>query len=325
MKKKRSGEARLIEHIEKTFRFPGDRRLLLGPGDDCAVLRHGAGRDLVITTDEMVEGTHYLARFASPEDIARKLTRMNLSDLASMGEVEPVSCVVGSGLRKDIPPDFARRFMKELKAEALRYGISVAGGNLAGARENHFYMTVWGEAGRSPLVTRYGAKPGDLLFNFGPLGLAAAGLEVLMGGSPAEKKKFPALVKAFWRPEPQLKAGALIGREKLASAMLDNSDGLARSAAILSGLSRCRVTAAPGEDACAPVLRAYCEYKKKPWRQYALSGGEDYGLIFTAPEKNLGRIKKLLPAARVVGRLEKGSGARIENFNGKVESFEHFV
>ena len=62
-----------------------------------------------------------------------------------------------------------------------------------------------------------------------------------------------------------------------------------------------------GEDACAPALRAYGEYKKKPWRRYALAGGEDYGLIFTAPAKNLGRIKKLLPGARVVGRLEKGS------------------
>jgi thiamine-monophosphate kinase len=321
----KKGEARLLEHIEKTFRFPSDRRLLLGPGDDCAVLRHRRGRGLVITTDEMVEGTHYLARFATPEDIARKLTRMNLSDLASMGEVAPVSCVVGSGLRKDLPAGFARRFMKELKAEALRYGISIAGGNLTGARENHFYMTVWGESCGSPLVTRYGAKPGDLLFNVGPLGLAAAGLEILMAGSAAGKKKFPALVKAFWRPEPQLKAGALIGRSRLASAMLDNSDGLARSAAILADLSRCRVVVAPGEDACAPALRAYCGHKKKPWLRYALAGGEDYGLIFTAPEKNLGRIKKLLPGARVVGRLEKGFGTRLENFNGKVESFEHFV
>jgi len=324
MKQKRTGEARLLEHIEKTFRFPLDRRLLLGPGDDCAVLRHGTGRDLVITTDEMVEGTHYLARFAAPEDLARKLMRMNLSDLASMGEVTPVSCVVGSGLRKDTPPQFTLRFMKELKAEALRFGISIAGGNLAGARENHFYMTVWGEAGKSRLVTRYGAKPGDLLLNIGPLGLSAAGLEILMGGSAARRKKFPSLIKAFWRPEPMLKAGALIGRNGLATAMLDNSDGLARSAAIISDLSRCRVIVDPGEEACAPVLRAYSAAAGRPWRRYAVNGGEDYGLIFTAKPGRLAEIKKLLPAAQVVGRVEKGSGTRIENFNGQVKSFEHF-
>lgn len=324
MKRKKTGEARLLEHIEKTFRFPGDRRLLLGPGDDCAVLRHAAGRDLVITTDEMVEGTHYLARFATPEDIARKLMRMNLSDLASMGDVKPVSCVVGSGLKKDTPPEFTLRFMKELKAEALRYGISIAGGNLAGARENHFYMTVWGETGRGKLVTRYGAKPGDLLFNVGPLGLSAAGLEILMKGSKAEAKKSPALIKAFWRPEPMLAAGSLIGRLGLATAMLDNSDGLARSAAIISDLSKCRVLVSPGEGACAPVLRAYSLAKGRPWRYYAVGGGEDYGLIFTVRPENLAKIKRLLPAAVVVGRVEKGSGAEIENFDGKIKSFEHF-
>lgn len=324
MNPKRSGEARLLEHIEKTFRFPGDRRLLLGPGDDCAVLRHASGRDLVITTDEMVEGTHYLARFATPEDIARKLMRMNLSDLASMGDVKPVSCVVGSGLKKDTPPEFTLRFMKELKAEALRYGISIAGGNLAGARENHFYMTVWGETGRGKLVTRYGAKPGDLLFNIGPLGLSAAGLEILMKGSKAEAKKYPALIKAFWRPEPMLAAGSLLGRLGLATAMLDNSDGLARSAAIISDLSKCRVLVSPGEGACAAPLRAYSEAKGRPWRYYAVGGGEDYGLIFTAGPENLAKIKKLLPAALVVGRVEKGMGAEIENFDGKIKSFEHF-
>ena len=185
-------------------------------------------------------------------------------------------------------------------------------------------MTVWAESGRSELVTRYGAKPGDLLFNIGPLGQAAAGLEILMGGKAAEKKKFPGLVKAFWRPEPLLEAGALLGGKGLASAMLDNSDGLARSAAIISGLSRCRALVSPGEGACSPDLRVYSALKKKPWRHYAVNGGEDYGLIFTAPVKNLARIKELLPAASVVGRLEKGSGYEIENFNGKVKSFEHF-
>lgn len=320
----KKGEARLLEHIEKTFRFPGDRRLLLGPGDDCAVLRHGRGKDLVITTDEMVEGTHYLSRFAAPEDIARKLTRMNISDLASMGDVRPVSCVVGAGLRRGTPPAFYMRFMKELKAEARRFGISIAGGNLAGAREDHFYMTVWGEADAKKVVTRYGARPGDLLFNIGPLGLSAAGLEILKGGSPGPGKKFPGLVRAFWRPEPMLAAGALIGRRGLASAMLDNSDGLARSAAIIADLSRCRAVVSTGEGACRPELRAYARSRRRPWRHYAVNGGEDYGLLFTVRPDKLAAVKKLLPAAFVVGRVEKGRGCVIENYDGKIEGFEHF-
>jgi len=324
MKKRMSGEAVVLERIEKIFRFPADRRLLLGPGDDCAVLRHAPGSDLVITTDEMVEGTHYLARFASPENIARKLMRINLSDLAAMGAVRPVSCVVGAGLRRDTQADFLRRFIRTLKAEALRFGISVAGGNLAGAREDHFYMTVWGEAGRRGLVTRYGAKPGDLLLNIGPLGEAAAGLEILKRGQGTEIKEFPGLVRSFWTPRPLLAEGGLIGRKGLATAMLDNSDGLLRSAAIISGLSRCRVILSPGEKACSRALRAWCAGKKKNWRSYVISGGEDYGLVFSARPALLGKIKTLLPGATVVGRLEEGAGAQVENFNGKVKSFEHF-
>lgn len=324
MKKRIAGETSVLAEIEKTFRFPADRRLLLGPGDDCAVLRHVPGQDLVITTDEMVEGTHYLARFATPENIARKLMRINLSDLAAMGAVRPVSCVVGAGLRKDTPADFLRRFIRTLKTEALRFGISVAGGNLAGAREDHFYMTVWGEARLRELVTRYGAKPGDLLLNIGPLGEAAAGLEILKQGQAAEIKKFPALVRSFWAPRPQLAEGRLIGARGLATAMLDNSDGLLRSAGIISSLSRCRVLLSPGERACSRALRAWCAAGKKDWRSYAISGGEDYGLVFSARPELLGKIKSLLPGAAVVGRLEKGAGVEVENFNGKVKSFEHF-
>ncbi len=324
MKKRMSGEAGVLEHIEKTFRFPADRRLLLGPGDDCAVLSHVPGHDLVITTDEIVEGTHYLARFAGPEKLARKLMRINLSDLAAMGAVRPVSCVVGAGLRRTTTADFLRRFISELKAEALRFGISVAGGNLAGAREDHFYMTVWGEARRGALVTRYGARPGDLLLNIGPLGEAAAGLEILKRNSAAELKKFSGLVSSFWQPRPMLAEGRLIGEKKLATAMLDNSDGLLRSAVIISKLSRCRVIISPGEAACSPALRAWCAKERTDWRSYAISGGEDFGLVFTANPALLAKIKRLLPGALVVGRLEKGAGTEIENFNGKVGSFEHF-
>ncbi|HNW43211.1 MAG TPA: thiamine-phosphate kinase [Elusimicrobiales bacterium] len=324
MKKRMPGEVSVLADIAKIFRFPADRRLLLGPGDDCAVLRHSPARELVITTDELVEGTHYLARFAAPEDLARKLMRVNLSDLAAMGAVRPVACVVGAGLRRDTAPDFVRRFIRELKKEALRFKLSVAGGNLAGARENHFYMTVWGEAAMGELVLRRGAAPGDLLLNIGALGEAAAGLEILKAGKAAEIKKYSGLVRSFWQPRPMLEAGRLISRHKLATAMMDNSDGLLSSARDLARAGRARVILSPGEGACSPELRGYSAGKKKDWRGYAISGGEDYGLIFSARPDKLSRIKKSLPGVAVVGRFEAGCGVEIENFDGKVKSFGHF-
>ena len=324
MKNSVSAEARVLRVIESAFRFPADRRLLLGPGDDCAVLRHAPGSELVITTDELVEGTHYLAGFAQPEDLARKLMRVNLSDLAAMGAVRPVACVVGAGLRRDMPRGFIGRFIRQLKKEALRFGISVAGGNLAGARENHFYMTVWGEAARGELVTRRGAAPGQMLLNIGSLGEAAAGLEILKRGRPAEIREFSGLVRAFWRPKPMLEEGRVISRKALAAAMLDNSDGLLSSARQLAALGRCRVILSPGEGICSPALRAYSAGKKKDWRGYVLSGGEDYGLVFSARPADLAKIKKFLPRVSVVGRFAAGSGACVENFDGKVKTFEHF-
>ena len=324
MKNSGKGEAGILSHIEKYLRFPRDRRLVLGPGDDCAVVRASPGKDIVITTDELVENTHFLRRFSTPEDLARKLMRVNLSDLASMGAVRPVSCVTGAGLPKDLPPDFVRRFLRALKAEALRFGISVAGGNLAGAREMHFYMTVWGEAGKGKVITRYGARPGDILFNLGPLGEAKAGLEILMRGRAAEKNRFAGLVRSFLVPEPLLKAGALIGTRGLATAMLDNSDGLVRSAAILSELSKCRVRLRAGEAMVSAALRAYASARSVPQLGYALSGGEDYGLVFTARPEKAALIKKLLPGASAVGRIEKGHGVKLEGYEGKAGSFDHF-
>lgn len=314
----------LLAHIAKAFRFPGDRRLLLGPGDDCAVLRQTPGARLVITTDELVEGTHYLPSFADPEELARKLLRVNLSDLAGMGAVKPVSCVVAAGLRRDTPPEFLCRFVSRLRAEALRFGVSVAGGNLAGARENHFAMTVWGEARDGGLVRRSGARAGDLLLNVGPLGDAAAGLELLKEGKPAELRRYPGLARAFWRPEPMFAAGAVIAGRGLASALMDNSDGLLRSALALADFAGCRAVLSPGAIAPSRALRAYCAERGRDWRSYALSGGEDYGLVFAARPGRLRLIKKRLPAAAVVGRLEKGDGFKVEDYGGKTGRFEHF-
>ena len=323
MKLSQKGEAGILAHIERSFRFPRDRRLILGPGDDCAVLKMTPGKELVITTDELVENTHFLRHFSTPEALARKLMRINLSDLASMGMIRPVSCLVGAGLPKDLPADFVLRFIRTLKKEALKFGLSIAGGNLAGAREMHFYMTVWGEAGRAGVVTRYGAGPGDTLFSLGPLGEAKAGLEILRGRA-AGRDRFKKLVRSFWEPKPFLKEGALIGARGLASAMLDNSDGLFRSARILSELSRCHVRLWAGPEAVSPALAAYAAARGRAWREYVFSGGEDYGLVFTARPEKAALVKKMLPAAICVGRIEKGSGVEVEGYEGKVQSFDHF-
>jgi thiamine-monophosphate kinase len=146
----------------------------------------------------------------------------------------------------------------------------------------------------------------------------------LKSGRSAVKKRFKRLLRSFWTPRPLLKEGAMIGERGLASAMLDNSDGLFRSARILSEASRCAVRLKIEKSAVSPVLLAYAGYRNRPWQEYAIAGGEDYGLVFTVRPAKAGLVRRLLPKAGIVGRVEKGSGVSVEGYEGKVASFEHF-
>lgn len=313
------GEDALIERIERAF--PGGGPLLLGPGDDAAVLKVRPGFRLVATVDEMCEGAHFLNHFSSPELIAGKLLRMNLSDLAAMGEVRPLALLTAAGLPRSASGGWARRFITALRAEARRFRVAVAGGNIARSDSKHFSMTVLGEC-RS-FVTRGGARPGDLVFSLGPLGAARAGLELLMS-KKVSSRGFAQLIDAFWRPRPMLAEGALIGRRGLASAMLDNSDGLYRSLGIIARLSGCRIKLRLPEEAGSPELRRWAAGKKKDWRLYALAGGEDYGLVFACRPSKSVLVSRLLPGALRVGEVIKGKGVTVEDYGGKIPVFEHF-
>lgn len=314
-------EKEILDDIEQLFSFPGNRDLLLGPGDDCAILAPMRGR-LVITTDEQVEGTHFLPGSA-PEDIACRLMRSNISDLAGMGYVRPVSCVAGAGLAPDLPPDFVRRFISGLKSEAEHFGITVAGGNLAGARENHFYLTVWGEAMAEP-VLRDTAKSGDIIATIGPMGEAKAALEILMRNDGNEMREYAPMVENFWRPVPQLVAGRILAENAIVSAMLDNSDGLYKSAAIIAERSSLRAVIDAEKVRPSAILSKWCGENGKNAVAYAIDGGEDYGLVFAVPPEKLPLLRELLPNSQEIGHFEQGNGIILTNFNGKIDGFEHF-
>ena len=317
-------ESRILDYIEDNFAVQKDKRLLIGPGDDAAVLKTKSGKVLVATTDEMVEGTHFLKGFDYPEKLAKKLLRINLSDLAAMGNVKPLSCLSGGGMPKNTPAPWIKKFIKTLNKEAEKFGLNLSGGNLARSKNLHMYLTVLGEADKSEIITRYGAKPGDELYSIGSLGESKAGLEIFLSGKKPKTLSEKKLIERFWEPKPMMEAGNILGRYKLANCMLDNSDGLLRSVKIIAGASKREVVLSLKEKDISKELKEYALSKRKNCLDYAISGGEDYGLIFTASLKNKSRIKKLLPKARVIGRIEKGTGVKFENYEGKNKSFEHF-
>lgn len=257
------------------MRFARQRHgsLILGPGDDAAVSRLKPGRVLVSTHDDLVEDSHFLRKKTDFRRLAHKLLRGNLSDLASMGAVEPIGVLCGAGFPKDAPVEWATDFLAGLAEDAKRFGVPVLGGNLAKSEKLFFSMTALGQAKADELLLRSTAKAGDLVFGVGAYGKDAS----------------------FYEPEPQLKAGALLARKRLATACIDNSDGLMKSCALIARDSGLKFVAETDAD----------------------SAGEDYGLVFSVSPKKAAALKRALPKAYPLGRLVRGR-------QGKPRGFEHF-
>ncbi len=267
----------------------------------------------------MCEGTHFIDPLKHPARIASKLVAMNVSDLASMGAVTPVFALCTLTMPKGTPAKWTAAFTKALSSECARYKMPLAGGNLARADRFHLTLTAAGEL-HGKAVSRSGAKPGDIIYGIGRAGEAHAGLDILLGKSP--KRGFGRLYDYFWRPEPQLKSGRVLAERRLATAMMDNSDGIYSSIATLAHDSGCGAAIEIAEKALSPVLKRYCRLYNKDWRQYVLYGGEDYGLVFTVAPSRVKQLERLLPRAYRLGVMTREK--RILCDTVEKEKFEHF-
>lgn len=313
-----SKEYKYIDYLSKYL--GKDKKLILGPGDDCAVLKI-SDKFLVLTVDEIVENTHFLMSFSTPELLALKLTRASVSDIYAMGNCKPVCCLVSAGLKKDLDESWFKRFVKALKKECRNYDMPLAGGNMARSENLHFAMTVIGIA-TGKIIKRKGAKENELVYAIGKMGNSKAGLELLL----SQKLKYSSLEKSlmdsFWKPEIFKKEAVIIS--EFATSMLDNSDGLYKSLEIISNQNNLKVIVEINENFASKSLLNWAMKNNKDWREYVLKGGEDYNLIFTIKPSDKEKLEKKLPFVYQIGHTEKGKGVFIKNYNGKIESFEHF-
>ena len=194
---------------------------IVGPGQDCAVVRCGARR-LLYTVDALVEGVHFEPRWLTPHQLGRKSFLVNASDIAAMGG-RPRFCVVSAG----VPLSYLTRDLAALHAgivaAARECGASVVGGNLTHADKLFVSVALLGDAPER-LVTRQGARAGDRIYVTGTLGDAALGVSLLRSGS-ATQSAAP-VIRRFREPSPRLHAGRLLVESGIASAIIDLSDGL---------------------------------------------------------------------------------------------------
>lgn len=329
------GEFALIDRI-RTILPTGGPGVLVGIGDDVAVLsmdegRAGAGgRVWLATCDVQVEGSHFLRDSIEPRDLGHKVLAVNLSDIASAGG-SPRYALVSLGLPKDLEVSFVEGLYEGLREEAERFGVEVVGGNISSVRHGLFIdLFLLGEAERSEVVLRSGARPGDRILVTGSLGDAAAGVALLLdpgllaAASPSLRDYAPRAVRRRDRPEPRVREGRIIGASKQASAMIDLSDGLAGDLGHVferSGVSA-RIVAER-----LPVARENRELslasKGDEWH-FALHGGEDYELLFTCSPATAASLAASIreatgtPVAEIGEIIEAGRPAELVLPDGRV-------
>ncbi len=293
-------------------------QLLIGAGDDAGVVRLTPGKVLVATTDAMVEGIHFERRWFSWESLGVKVLAVNLSDLAAMGEVKPLAALVTAGFPGDTPVEFVDKFYKGLERCAQRWKIGLLGGDTVGSKKGWFVsVTVLGEANPQHLIQRKGAQPGDYLVTTGFPGQSGAGLEVLQAGKKALAWTGP-LVEAFSHPQPRFDAGRWLGRGHLATSLMDCSDGVEASARLLAEASGVGVEVDLSQLPLTKALSRWAEARHRPAWSYALTGGEDYELIFTVRPALWKTVQRRVPTATRIGRmLPKEKGAWVVSSDGK--------
>jgi thiamine-monophosphate kinase len=309
-------ERELITSIRGEFSTQR-RDLLLGIGDDAAVIRGAAGSYL-LTTDLLIEDVHFITPFHPPYYLGRKSLNVNLSDIAAMGG-RPKFALLGLALRKGLQKAWVRQFFRGIKAAAEAAGVALIGGDISAAKRIAISLTVIGEA--RTFIPRSGARPGDLVFVSGYLGEAAAGLRLLRKGYRlGQDKRADPLLRAFLDPAPQIALGLALSRRKAPSAMIDTSDGLSVD---LLHLCEESGTGAEIDLEGLPLSAAICSFEKKPER-LALHGGEDYQLLFAVCPGKMGLIAGLRKRFRFqqIGRMTRGKGIQVVDGKGKKRPLE---
>jgi thiamine-monophosphate kinase len=323
------GEFGLINRIRR-WTSTSDPALLKGIGDDVAVIGIGE-KAWLVTTDLLIEDIHFELTWTDPFHLGRKALFVNLSDIAAMGGI-PKYFLISLGVPKNLSLSFFSSFYRGLKDGAKRFGVDLIGGDTSVSQKIIINICLLGEGKKGNLLFRSGARVGDDLFVSGTLGDAALGLKILQKNGPRGRLK--GLIKKHLSPSPRIQLGQALARNHWATAMIDVSDGLLIDTNHL--LEESGVGARIWEDRI-PLSKLYQEwihcFSKSPYG-LALSGGEDYELLFTATPEMRRKILHVALSLKIpitqIGRIvPKKEGLHLIRKDGKEYApsrlgFEHF-
>jgi thiamine-monophosphate kinase len=268
------GEHALIARITARLAMPS--WVIVGPGDDAAVIEPERGALEVLTTDALVEGIHFDRSFVPPEAIGHRALAVNLSDLAAMG-ARPRAALLSLALPDALEIAVLDGMLDGFISLAGRHHVTLIGGNITRSPGPRMIdVTAIGSVRRRRILRRAGSRPGDEVYVTGAIGGAGAGLRALQRSAAAQGPG----VDRFLRPEPRVRAGSLLGANRAATACVDLSDGLADGVRQLATASGVGISI---DAAALPLLESDVDE--------ALAGGDDYELLFTVRPSQRGRLR----------------------------------
>ncbi len=294
------GEFGLIQRLTQRIGRAGPP-VLLGIGDDAAVIRMGPGRLLLLSTDLLAEGIHFDLATATMEEVGYKAAVGNLSDIAAMGG-EPQYMLVALAIPAWRTVADVDELYRGLLRACRRHGVHLVGGDTSASPRGLFIcITVTGISKTRRALTRDGARVGDLIYVTGTLGDSHAGLKLLrarrkpVSRAPGEgqRRNVRFLVKRHLRPTARVPEGQWLASRRLATATIDLSDGLSGDLGHLCTRSRVGAEIETASLPLSPACRWYARLLHRDPADFALAGGEDYELLFTVSPDNRRRVDRL--------------------------------
>jgi thiamine-monophosphate kinase len=324
------GEERFVNYLETQF---PSRDPIVGIGDDCAVIPRENGLSLLVTTDALVEGIHFIKDQISPENLGYKSIAVSVSDIAAMGGT-PEYAFLSIAIPPTVECAWLKSVIQGIKEACMKWNLQLLGGDTIGSKRDIFInVTLTGSAPHAHIKYRHQAKPGDIICVNGYLGDSGGGLEALRTQvSPTEEIHH--LIHRHFHPEPSVEEGVWIAAQNGVGAMMDLSDGLdcdlqhlikSSQYGALVELSKLPIS--------EPLLRAGAEYN---WdvTKLALTGGEDYCLLMTISQDASASIQRLFQEKfghplYPIGRITDQPAQIIYHKNGEpakmhIHRFDHF-
>jgi thiamine-monophosphate kinase len=294
------------------------KNILVGIGDDAAAVKLNPENLLLATVDSQIEGVHFVKGFTSTKELGRKAIAVSVSDIGAMGGV-PKFFLASLGFSEEEDEAFFEELMDGIQEAAEEFKIDLIGGNLSESKKFFLDVTVLGEVEPNLLIKRSGARTGDKIFVSGTVGDSALGLKILTSETKSKMNRF--LISRHNSPEPRLKLSRELAQRGLVTSMIDLSDGL------ILDLERITAEYGLGAEVSIDKIPMSYHYKEniynftKDLYELALSGGEDYELIFTSPKEKREEItrvsRKLNIQITEIGRVTNKPPVRVLDGDGK--------